>query len=504
MLLNITRRRAQGDEGIALVVAIAIVALAVSMTATMLVLTLRETRDTGHNRQRAEAVSTAEGAVDRTLATVQSAAPASLPCGTSTVTNTQSKPDTMTIATTVTYYDAAGNTRSCSEIQNPSSGIVATGALVRSTATSQRLGNALPAVRTMESYLRLTPAYAQGLDKAIYGYAAVTFSNQADIYGSGASPDADIYTNGNFACANNEHFHGSVYAQGSIALANQCVIDVNAWAKIGYTMSNAQATVSGDVMVSQGAAAITNGTISGKVKAVSVVPSTWCTANPGKCVTGAGVVSDPPVQNFPQLSWNATTQAAWEAQGFTVVTPTGSYASCSGTTNGPGQWIVDNGNTLTGPTILRTTCPVIIANPNNNAACGNKTVCLNNNLAVFADGGIFISDTLRITSTTTATRNLYLIQPYNAAASPCTTMGINLDNQVTVDGTVNELLYSPCTVRKANNTDHYGQIYAGGTAQVENQLTMYYRPLPVWGVNGSTNKVNSYALDILYKRERLN
>ncbi|MGN6331124.1 MAG: hypothetical protein ACTHOD_05655 [Motilibacteraceae bacterium] len=503
------RGRARSDDGVALVMAIAIVGLVSVFVATLLVFTLRESAQTGRDRQRSEAITSAEGAVDVAMAKIQQQDPTSLPCDTSSMTSTQSKPDTMTISTTVTYYDVNGVQLSCSAVKNPSSNVAAATALIKSTSTTTPIAGQAAAVRTIESEVRLTPSFAQGLDKAIFGDAGVTLANKTELYGQGTTPDADIYTNGDFACQNNEHFRGSVYAQGSISLSNSCTIDVDAWAKTGFSSTNPQSTVSGDVKVSSGSAQINAGTIGGKVIAQSVTPSSWCTSHPGKCTTGNGVVSDPPAQPFPILNWDSNTAAQWAANGYTNVitldsTQCTKYTGQSGSSssNGPGQWIVDKGNNLSGPTVLVTSCSVLIQNPNKNNACGNKTICLNNNLAVFATGGVTISNTITIQSTNTTTRNLYLVQPYNAVSThPCTSQGINLDNQVSISSTINELLYSPCTIRKANNTDHYGQIYAGGVAQVDNQLTMYYRPLPVWGLSNTTNKVKYYSMDILYKRE---
>lgn len=502
-------RRGGSDDGVALVMAMAIVGLVSVFVATLLVFTLRENAQTGHDRQRSEAITSAEGAVDLTMASIQQQDPTTLPCGTTSVTNTASKPDTMTIATSVSYFDVNGAALSCSDVQNPSSNVAAATAVIKSTSTTTAIAGQAPAVRTLESEVRLTPTFAQGLDKAIFGDAGVTLANKTELYGQGTSPDADIYTNGSFTCSNNEHFRGSVYAQGSISLSNSCTIDVDAWAKTGFTSSNPQSTVSGDVKVSSGPAEIDSGTIGGKVIAQSVSPASFCTGQPGKCTTGTGVVSDPPSQSFPILNWNSTTAAQWAANGYTnVVTLDSSQCttytgeSGSSSSNGPGQWIVDKANSLPGPTVLVTPCAVVIQNPNKNVACGNKTICLNNNLAVFASGGITVSNTLTIQSTNSTTRNLYLVQPYDSVSvHPCTTSGISLDNQVSIASTINELLYSPCTVRKANNTDHYGQIYAGGTAEIDNQLTMYYRPLPVWGLSNTTNKVKYYSMDILYKRE---
>lgn len=481
------------DAGIALVASMALVAIVGTLMLTMLAYSLRESRQSGRDRQRSSAVSTAEGLVDQTLAQVQSVAPASLPCGVGApVVSTQAAPDTLTITRTVTYYDATGTAITCANLASS----VATQALVTATSVSGAIAGQAPARRTVESLIKLNPTFAYGLDKAIFGSSGVVLANRGEIFGEPGKTNADIYTNGSFSCDNNQRYHGSVFAQGQITLSNSCVIDVDAWSATGFTGTSPSVTISGDVRVSNGnAEAISQMSIGGRVFAATV-SGTYCSTYPAKCSTGAGVTAAPPVQAFPQLPWNTATQAAWAAAPASQGGPYTNVVTINtctpiGSTNGPGQWIMDNAATLTQPTILRTTCQVVIDRNNNN-------INLADNLAIFADGGIAFRNSLTIDSTTSAVRNLYLIQPWGAT---CATDGITLDNRVTITSRVNELIYTPCNVVKANNTDHYGQIYAGGTATVDNALTMYYRPLPVWGQTGTTSTVASYALDILYKRE---
>jgi hypothetical protein len=58
-------------------------------------------------------------------------------------------------------------------------------------------------------------------------------------------------------------------------------------------------------------------------------------------------------------------------------------------------------------------------------------------------------------------------------------------------------------VHKANQSSTYGQIYAGGTAYIDNKTDAHYVPIPVFGAV-VTKRVLSYTADILYKRELLN
>src|SRR3954453_4020177 len=96
--------RGRDDEGVALLVAITLTALASILMITMTTLVLREGRQTSRDRDRSASVMTAEGSVDNALAQIQNASVGSIPCGSSTRTATNAKPDTITITTTVTYY----------------------------------------------------------------------------------------------------------------------------------------------------------------------------------------------------------------------------------------------------------------------------------------------------------------------------------------------------------------------------------------------------------------
>lgn len=482
--------RLRSDDGVALVAAIALAGLVSILIVTLTTYAVRESNQTGRERQRASAVAVAEGRVDATLASIQSADPAALPCGTSTPVPVQeSPPDTVNVTTTVTYFDATG-----SEVPCTATGTTAVAsARVSAAAESVPLANQMPARRTMESLVRLTPTFTNGLDKAIFGNAGIAMANHAEIYGTDGLPNADLYTNGDYVCDNNQTVHGSLFAQGSVAMANTCTVDGDVETRTGFRADSPGVTVGGSVSVSQGSAAlVSQAHVGGVVRTSGSITYPGCPQGT-KCFPGS-TVADPPAQSFPVLAWDTATRDAWAAAGYThVVTKDGCSTGSDGH-NEPSRWLLDNASTLPGPTILVTSCEVRLGSRSNDLA-------LNDDLAVFAFGGIAFTNSITVGSTDSDTRSLYLVHPHNAAPMPCTTDGVTLDNRVTFEPTVSELLYTPCNIRKANSSDQYGQIYAGGTATVDNRMTMHYRPLPVWGVQTTTTQVASYSIDIAYKRE---
>jgi hypothetical protein len=499
--MSIFRLRApRGDDGVALVYAIAIVGLVGIMMLTLVSISISDGKQTGRDRARSQAVTSAEGAVDLALAQVQAAALADIPCG-GTVTNVEAVPDSMQITTTVQFYASNGSPLTCP----PASNVIATQALIKSVSVATPAGGGSTATRSVETLVQLAPKMANDLDKAIFGNAGVTIGQNFDLYGQ-SGPDADIYTNGDFSCANNQRVRGSVIAQGTITLSNRCTIDVDAWSRNGVTLSNANSLVSGDVLVSHGNATISAGSVGGKVQAVDVLPDSWCTANPAKCVEGEAAAPPPTQQEFPQIKGDNETIEVWKTEGgFSNVVE---LNGCTATdmTN-PGRWIAANASGLSEKTLVRTRCRVTFPPSVNN-------VKLNRDLAVFADAGIEISQTVIFSSTDTTVRQMYLINPYDFAdrlsGATCASIdpqnpgsaGIRLTQQVQMTTTLKELLYSPCDIEKRNLGALTGQVYGGGMVTIGQQTNVTYAPMDVFGVI-SQNIVESYTADVLYKRENI-
>jgi Tfp pilus assembly protein PilX len=490
-MTSLRMRRPRGDDGVALLYAIAIVGLVGLMTLTLVSISIADGKSTGRDRARSQAVTSAEGAVDLALAKVQAASLADIPCG-GTVTNVEAVPDSMQITTTVQFYAADGAALPCP----PAANDIATQALIKSVSVATPAGGGSTATRSVETLVQLEPKMANDLDKAIFGDAGVSIGQNFDLYGQ-SGPDADIYTNGDFSCANNQRFRGSVIAQGSITMANKCTIDVDAWARNGVSLSNANSVVSGDVLVSHGNATISGGTVGGKVQAVDVLPDSWCTANPAKCVEGEAAAPPPTQQDFPQLKGDDATIAAWTNEGYNVVY----LAGCTANDNtNPGRWIADKADDITQKTLIRTPCRVSFQ-PNVN------TVKLAQDLAVFADRGVSISQSVVFSSTDSTIRQLHLVHPYDFAdrvSETCTSIdpGISLTQQVQMTATLKELLYSPCNVSKRNLGVLTGQVYGGGYVEIGQQTDVTYAPMDVFGVI-SQNVVESYTADVLYKRENV-
>lgn len=502
-------RRGQ-DEGIALVVAIALVALVAMVMATVVAVAIYESAATGRDRDRAAAVQAAELALDTYMAQIDGGPVSTLPCGTGTST-VKVGPETFTIETRTTYLKENGSIAdtsthvTCDQVK---AGTRAYLAHVIATAHGDAAAGQQPVARTAETLLSLTPVYTNSMNKAIYGDSGISFANHVSLYGEGGQPNADLYTNGNVKCQNNQEFQGSIYAQGSVSMSNSCRVAVDVHAGTEFRADNPSVSINGRVLVANGNATINAAfhlgqqmLVSGHINAPSSANRT-AVCGTSKCFEGATVPAVPH-EDFPQMTASSAAIAEWQAAGYSrVVTYSGSICNQHPPNpyNGKADWVAydiftnfANGN-WNSDTIVISHCPQKVMYQGLN-------LTLPHNLVLFSDAGIVFSNNTVVESNNGTHRNLYLIQPYDAVSvHPCTNDGISLDNQVTVKDEVDVLLYSPCSVRKANNTTHYGQIYSGGNAQIDNKLTMYYRPLPVFGLTDSST-VASYAVDILYKRE---
>jgi hypothetical protein len=485
-------RRSPDERGIALLVAIALMALVGMLLLVMVTVAIRDNNASGRDRQRSSGVMTAEGQVDTLISKIQSASPDVLPCGPLTTPSISVGPDTMALASTVTYYNAAGAVLTCPL----SSTVVAAKASIRSTSTSNRIASQAPAVRTVETLLALTPTYKNELSKAIYGAVGLTLDNNVTVTGKAAGKtDADIYTSGNLTCKNSQHYWGTIYAQGTVTLQPSCIVEKDVYARMGFIGDTGNgAVVKGRIESSRGTIDLVKTDVSVSARSKLAVPTGDACSPVGKCFLDL-TLTDPPTSAFPVINWDSATAAAWAAApGYFTNVVTNNVCD-SKLNNSVGQWFTDNAATIGPNTVIRTSCRFSI--PNN-----VSVVALAKDVAVVADGGIELTNSVTIQSSSADPHNLYFIQPYNSPAitNPCDTSGISLSNQVTLLTSISTLLYSPCNIAMDNKGTIFGQVYGNGKVKIGNNLEMTYRQVPVWG-GGLESVVSSYAVDILYKRE---
>jgi hypothetical protein len=274
-------------------------------------------------------------------------------------------------------------------------------------------------------------------------------------------------------------------------MTNSCEIGGNLSAGGTVNATSTQAKI-GNTIVAVGDVNVTGGSsaVDGTIRTAGQAWWSGCTTT--RCTSNDPTATAPPQESLPSLPWNAAVEAAWVRAGWTVV-KFENPADCSlvGGTNTPGQWLLTNSSTGGPKTVVRTTCPVAIGN--------NATITMARNLAVVADAGIALNNSMRFHAATP--QSLYLIQPTNSVPPNCTTNGIAFNNNITFQSTVSLMLFTPCNIAAAQSLNITGQLYAGGALTFNNSVTLQFRPMPIPIPSGSTTTVNAYTLQVTAKRE---
>jgi hypothetical protein len=359
-------------------------------------------------------------------------------------------------------------------------------ALVTATATTTGAGTQRPSTRAMQSYVTLVPKLSQGFDKAIFSNGNLTVNNNHQVFGDGAD-NADVYSNADVICPNgsNQTYHGSIYAQGKITFVGQCSATGDVWAKGPVSLQHNQTTVGGGVTSSTSSVAVASlSKVAGTITAYTTVPNACGT----KCISGL-LQGPPPAQPFPQMplskidAWSAAAPdgPAYQRLADVGCTNTVSALQAAGSLGGAGR-------------VVYTNCPVNIS---------SQDLKLKNDLVIYANGGFSSANQVNVTSADGLPHRLYLIVPYGVTCGAGTTPfgNITADNKFAVADNIDLMMYTPCNIDIDNHNDHFGQVFAGGTINIDNRFDMHFQPLPMFGVDPVSLPVMSYKVDIQYKRE---
>jgi hypothetical protein len=510
-VFSLVRSRFREDDGVALIVALNVMIIAIGLSLVVAWVAVQTNTDSGVDRQRAVSVNAAEAGVDAAFISLQAAGSTAnpLPCPGDLGNLSIAVPDQPTVTRMISYTDMQGNPITDCNVLRTNAQRSKVRAIITSTANPIALaGVTHKRTRVMQALVTLKPVLENGFDNAIFANANLTVNNNHTVYGN-VGDDANIYSNGDVNCptGSQQTYHGNLLAQGHIDLQGQCSVTGDAWGKNYVNIGHNQSTVGGRVISSTSYVNLANlSKISGNVFAgTTITPS--C-ASP-KCTQGL-VQAAPPAQPFPQIlrydptyfsQWTTATTATPPGLGYTLLNYTG---ACDNTivdqlqtyeTNHPGV-----------RTLVTTTCPVNFVGTSGGAA---KNFSLTSDLVIFADGGFTSSNQVNVQSADGTDHQLYWIAPYDRTGPACaptssTTWNpgdIYTDNKFAVDSQIDMMMYTPCNANIQNHAEQFGQMYAGGSATINNNFDMAFRPLPVVGINPASEPVVHYNVDITYKRE---
>lgn len=476
------------DSGIALFITMTVIFVATVLVVAAVVLAQHSINASGIDRNRTQSIAVAEAGLDQAVHLIQTSGdnlPCTIPSGSMGTTPARSY-----YSVTVTYYGTNPPTSSpltCSGDSLPTSTPPAAAEIVSKAYN----GAATATGRAMEALIALTPE--AGLTEAIFGNNIISFSNNATVNRTPGSTagNADLYTNGNYVCSNNQMVDGNVYAQGYIQATNTCSV-TGTWDAKGDVTTTQNSNVGGNIYSVGGNVSLSgNTTVSGSVYADG-------TATGGQVGGGtyAGDASLPPVptESFPQEDFNSTD---WSSQGYNVITD---GSNCS-------QAYADIAamSTATQNTVIDTSCALTWGN--------NTKINLNANLVIFADGGFTTTQKVDFESTSSTTHNLEWIVPWqdnttgvapNGECASSNPPDISTSNLTTFGNNssppnVDVMFYTPCNITLNNKQAMVGQIYADGTVTVENNFNMTYQQMPLYGTSAATQV--QYIAEYEYKRE---
>jgi hypothetical protein len=486
-------RNASGsDGGSALLIALMVMMLAASLGAVVVKVAIDSNAQSGVDRQRTVSINAAEAGIDASFATIEGAG-TNLPCVWPASGNYDvgAVPDPTHVTVAIKYYDASGAQLSCTGGVLPAT-VTPSSALIDSTAQLPKLDNASrTATRYMQSYVKLTPVLGKGLTKAVFGQSTIVASNQATVY-NGTDGDGNLYTNGNFSCANQQHYQGSVIApNGYIELDNSCSVDGDVWAATNVGSGSWNGTVGGRAIASTGAIALSgSGDVAGTLQAGTTISYSGCSV-PNKCFPNQSTAAPvAPSQPFPHLLGDAATlNSTWAGDGWTILVDSG---SCSNVVSR-----ISAAAASTGKTLFATTCPVNFS---------SVSITFKGDFAVFTGAGITTSQ--HVTFNANTARNIYMVVPwdnYDSSLHSCPAGNISFGNNFQTAAGVSLMSYTPCDLSYSNNntSNNFGQLYAGGTVTISNNFGMTYQPLPLptGALDPNYLPTLSYTVGILYKRE---
>jgi hypothetical protein len=467
MTRALMRVRFRDERGVAMITALLVTFVVLLLSISVVSVSIHNTEQSGFDRRRLLAVQAAEAGIDWYYHHLSVTPPQNLACTATGVVD--SGPNTAEWSASIALEDASGTPLSCPL----PFGITPSASMITSEGRSPT-GTLL---RTMQSYVRTKPIF-EGSGTAILATSPTDITNKLTLMNNEGG-DANIFVSCPSApCSlslnNNQTISGNLYVLGSVDLSNSVVVEGDVWARDGVTVGTG-AIVHGNVISSTGAISVTNpASIRGDATAGTTV---GVQALVGGTILENTVSPDPPSQPFPELDFDATEKAAWEAQQFEVKT----FADCASAK----AWILGFG-----------TVPVNVFGTKNyvvriTAVCSlvfdNLTsINVPGSLAIVTDGSISMQN--RVTFTAVGNdRQLFLTSRYRTGLT-CSSGSYNVStsnnaNFLNVFETprLDVLLYSPCTVTVQNSNAFSGQVIAPDV-DISNQTTINFVPVAIPGV----------------------
>lgn len=493
--------RSPDDSGVALVMAMGVALMGIMVAGVVVTMTITAANDSGRDRVRTAEVHSAEGAVDTTMAILQTSTPCPGPAFSGATYGSGSSATTVAVSI---EYSKAGVPLTCSS--GVLSGIPSK-AVITATSTAVKTQQGLQPVRKLQATVNLTPVYSPSATAAIFSASGLGTSAAFHLAPGTPGESANVWIDsGDWSCTGGSSqikTIGSVFIPaGSLNLRNNCVVDGDVWAQNNLTTSASSESnaVSGSITVRSGDLALSkpitiSGTaLLGKATDTDLTALGGITAN-----VGAAAIPNLTSVGLPKIEWVPATWTA-PAQGFTVKTAAdfGVLMNASWGTGGNSPCATWKNTT---PIVLPVTKTVFYLP----SACPGTINIQKAALTLRADtaiilNGLSVTQSFSVTSVGGA-HKLWIIVPYSAPATGSRGLESNSTN-ITFDANTEAFLYAPGTVSMNPHGNYRGQIY-GGTVNLKNDSDMVYENVGVPGVDlgAGTSSIIGFKVELVNKRE---
>lgn len=411
------RATMRDEQGVAMITAVLISFAVLLLSVAAVGLAVHNSEESGENRERTQAIATAEAGINRYYLELEEAAEGDVPCG---ITGSLNSPQGAEYTVTAVFEDPTGNEVECDAL-NPSAEYEVT---ITSTG---RIGELGPE-RTMESRVDLSPQAGSGAfgTNAIFAENDLHLDSNTQTAGIEGKP-ADLYSNGNITLDSNTIVDGNVFPQGTFAMASNSEVkrDVHSG---GTITLDGNSIIRGDATASVGSADIdlfNQARISGDAQAAGSI--TDCTKVGGSCIQGTSS-APPPAESFPSFSFDAS---VWEDE-YSVH----DFSDC-----GAAKSFVDG--IASGDHVIRinSTCQL---------SWSTGTVDVQGDLAIVTNGDVLLRSNVQFRPVD-GPHTLHFFT--GVGSSPVCTRGFAMSSNSTIEAGLETLVHTPCGIVLDSNSD---------------------------------------------------
>jgi hypothetical protein len=495
--------QASDDRGVALVAAMGVALIGMMVASLVIAQTIMASNDSGRDRLRTTEIHTAEGAIDATMARLETESPCTI--------NPQDigggVQETRVTVELFYFDDLSATPIGCT---GGTLDAVPTKATVRATSVGTRDSVGLNPERTLEANLALVPRPEQSEDAAIFSGTDISVGAGFTLSPKVLDSGADVWVDdGDWDCSGGAKLDGSlIVPQGSVKFPNsQCHVGGDVWAQNGFRNNSTGAgtySVDGNLTVRSGNLTTDNPLYVGGDILVGGSKVGYHPANAegtAKYNVGPGAITDIAPVGLPIINYTPSDWAGFQKLNKVDMSnlinaqyPMQSWERSEIDKCNYAGWI----SSIKGPVKLPATDTVFDMR---SCPSGFRTQS-GFAFELFADTAIFpnsftTSNPLTFSSGDGNPHKLWVIVPHATGNG-----FISNSTPMTIKAPLESFWYAPGRVDINNSSSFIGQVY-GGDVTIHTPATFTFTNVGVPNItlgSSATTSSGSYV-ELLYKRE---